>query len=157
MCTCCQNTTGCGCRNRCGCGSWRNGCGGWSNGCCGSVYNGCATVYNGGNGRTTWCGTSVANTSASSACASVASAYASGGTSVQSCARYISFPVSGTAYVPTSAITFCPNVFASSQNEANANSTSSSGCGCFGRCGGAAAISNYFQDYYARQYGLNDD
>ena len=171
MCTCCQNTTGCGCRNRCGCFGWRSGC--WSaynacgtaynsgcgtaynSGCgtaynngCGNMCNGCATVYNGGNGRNAFCGATAANVSSASVSACNVS-------NVPSCARYMSFPVSGTAYVPTSAITFCPNLL-TAQNGVGSTSTGGTGCGCFGRCGGAAAISNYFQDYYNRQYGLDD-
>ena len=73
--------------------------------------------------------------------------------------QYVSFPVMGTAYVPTSAIRFVPNCGWVGALSANA-STSSTSTGCnscgFGRCGGAAAYANYNEDYYARQYGLNN-
>lgn len=75
--------------------------------------------------------------------------------------RYIQFPISGTAVVPVSAIQFYPTswghsggCFGTQTNNAS-NGGCSNGCG-FGRCGGSAAIANYFEDYYARQYGLND-
>lgn len=73
--------------------------------------------------------------------------------------RYITFPVSGTAVVPVSSICFYPTSWGNGNGNAQSGNTSSnSGCNCcgFGRCGSQAAISNYYQDYYARQYGLND-
>ena len=83
------------------------------------------------------------------------------------CRRYISFPVSGTAYVPVSAMYFYPNSLGTNGNtngngvtsgNSNGNSNGNNGCGCcgFGRCGGTRAFFNYNEDYYARQYGLND-
>ncbi len=75
--------------------------------------------------------------------------------------RYISFPISGTAVVPTSSIYFYPTTWGNSggcfgtQTNNASNGGCSNGCG-FGGCGGSAAIANYFEDYYARQYGLND-
>ena len=82
------------------------------------------------------------------------------------CSRYITFPVSGTAYVPTSAIYFCANSVGATGT--NNGSTTNGGCsgvngGCgvnccgFGRCGGLRAYSNYNDAYYARQYGLDND
>lgn len=74
--------------------------------------------------------------------------------------RYITFPISGTAVVPTSSIYFYPTAWGNSgyfggQTSNVSNGGCANGCG-FGRCGGAAAIANFNEDYYARQYGLND-
>ena len=103
---------------------------------------------------------SVGNVTTSSSCCYY------GASCYNACAnRCISFPVSGTAYVPVSAIRFIPNgcwnvqVGTGAISNGSSVGTSggvSSGCGCFGRCGGAVAMANYNQDYYARQYGLND-
>ena len=129
-------------RNKIMC-TWYQGCGN----CSCKHRCGCAQTYGNGCGqaRTGGCfGQSVANTTFF-------------GGSYNGCSRYVSFPISGTAYVPTSAIYFCPNVLGTAQNgTGNASNGSSGGGCCFGRCGGAAAISNYYEDYYARQYGLND-
>ena len=138
MCTCFQNRMNSGCWNGCG-GQYgcrnQNYCNrGCNNGCgyiCGGTTVGVTT------NTTTQTTQGVGNT----------------------CCRYITFPVSGTAYVPTSAIYFCPNTLGVAQTGTNTtnngNGTGGNCCG-FGRCGGAAAINNYFEDYYARQYGLND-
>lgn len=94
---------------------------------------------------------------------------AQGATAISGCnglQRYITFPVNGTAYVPVSAIRFVPNsLFGNTSNTNatgclnaanNANGTSGGNCCGFGRCGSNAAITNFYEDYYARQYGLND-
>ncbi|MBQ2740716.1 MAG: hypothetical protein IJF39_03740 [Clostridia bacterium] len=132
MCTCCQN--------------WTNGVGVNSitvSGCNnGSARMGCArTGYGCVQNRSVACG---CNCGCHHGCGS----------------RYISFPISGTAVVPTSSIYFYPTSWGNSgcfggQTNNASNGGCSNGCG-FGRCGGAAAIANYYEDYYARQYGLND-
>lgn len=137
MCTWCQGCGNYSCRNRSGCG------------CCGSCSNanvGCANLRN----VNVSCGVqSTSNANSSCGCGS--------------CRRYVSFPVSGTAYVPTSAIYFCPNTLGTAQTGTSTSSGNSCGngsstnCCGFGRCGGAAAISSFYEDYYARQYGLNDN
>ena len=79
--------------------------------------------------------------------------------------RYITFPISGRAVVPVSAICFYPTSWGNTNGccgwgtTANTNTTTTNGngnCCGFGRCGSAAAIANFNEDYYARQYGLND-
>ena len=154
MCTCYQNATGFGCRNRCGCcgNGYNASCANGYNSSCGSGLNsGCGSVW-GGCARNSLCG-SVATVSGNAVSTSNC-----GRMSTQCCNRYVSFPVSGTAYVPTSAIQFCPNALGVGNAGANAqtNTGGGSACGCFGRCGGATAFSNFNQDYYARQYGLDD-
>ena len=131
MCTCCQSQN-------------------FRNNSCGSGYGSCR--QSGCNG----CGQNYCNRVWSTQCGAVATStsFSNG------CSRYIGFPVSGTAYVPTSAIYFCPSTTSSQNGTTSNNNGSSSSCGCnccgFGRCGGAAAIANYYEDYYARQYGLNN-
>ena len=133
MCTCCQNYTGAVQSNGCSCNS--NRCG----------FNRCGygvaaqTTVSGG----TFCG--------------------------NCCVRYVSFPVSGTAVVPVNAIRFYPTWGTGANSVDNGNScgcfwsrgannqaNASSNCCGFGRCGGSAAIANYYEDYYNRQYGLNN-
>jgi len=135
MCTFYQNAR-CGARNACGrCNCYQNTCG-------------CTT---GTVGNTCGCTGTVGNTN--------------GNLIGTGCCRYLSFPVSGTAYVPTSAVYFCANYVGANGNangNINGNTNGNTGgigggnCCGFGRCGGARAISNYYEDYYARQYGLND-
>ena len=145
MCACYQNTrNSCWQNTCCGCNTGRNGCGQNVRTTCG--YNGCG-----------WLTTTNENTVTTNTC---------GWNTCGSCNRYITFPVNGTAYVPTSAIYFYPNSFGSgTTNNGNGtaqNGNNGTGCtngfGCcgFGRCGGARAFANYNDDYYARQYGLND-
>ena len=144
MCTCYQNMS-----CSCGCNNGRSGCG---RSTCSN--NGCLTNT---------------NTVTTNGCGWNTCGWNTWGWNTCGCNRYVSFPVSGTAYVPTSAIHFCPNSLTG--NTTNGNTTSNNnngtttnnggtcgcGCGCgFGRCGGARAISNYYEDYYARQYGLNN-
>ena len=144
MCTCCQNwtnrvgvnsssTSGCG-YTQSRCGYTQSGCGYTQSRCGGCVQNRCGQSgcrWGCYNGFYNGCGN-----------------------------RYISFPVSGTAVVPTSSIYFYPTAWGTSGGCFGTQTTNASGgCytnGCFGRCGGAAAIANYYEDYYARQYGLND-
>jgi hypothetical protein len=147
MCTFFQNSR-CGTRNGCGrCNCHQNTCGCTTNtvgNTCGCTTNtvgntcGCTT---GTFGNTNW---NLTNTAVGTGCC-----------------RYLSFPVSGTAYVPTSAVYFCANYVGTNGNtvgNTNGNAVGTGGGNCcgFGRCGGARAISNYYEDYYARQYGLND-
>ena len=128
MSTCCQNYTGAVQSNGCSCNSNR----------CGYGVAAQTTVSGG-----TFCG--------------------------NCCVRYVSFPVSGTAVVPVNAIRFYPTWDASANNGdsghscgcfwlrgANNQANASSNCCGFGRCGGSAAIANYYEDYYNRQYGLNN-
>ncbi|MBE7093818.1 MAG: hypothetical protein E7367_03915 [Clostridiales bacterium] len=129
MCTFCQNSA----RNyggAYGCQARSCGCQARSCGCC--CYNN--TASNGTN----------VNTGVSNSCCGC---------------QYVTFPVTGTAYVPTSAIRFVPNCGWLGNLSGN-TSTGSTSSGCnscgFGRCGGAAAYANYNEDYYARQYGLNN-
>ena len=141
MCTCCHNWTntantvntavnGCG-ANRC-----YNGCTNVTqvqNGC----YHGCANVTQVQNG-----------------------CYGCG----RENRRYITFPISGRAVVPVSAICFYPTTWGTTNGyclygnttPTTGTATSNGNCCGFGRCGGAAAIANFNEDYYARQYGLND-
>ena len=152
MCTCCQNwtnrvgvnsssTSGCG-YTQSRCGYTQSGCGYTQSRCGGCVQNRCGQSYcqNGCNSGCQWgCNHSWYNGFGN---------------------RYISFPISGTAVVPTSSIYFYPTSWSNSgcfggQTNSASNGTCSNSCG-FGRCGGAAAIANYYEDYYARQYGLND-
>ena len=133
MCTCYQNSMNTSAR-----GCQRSTCGG----CNGGWWNGTTMVVGGSTGGGCWNGC------------------------YNGCYRYISFPVSGTAYVPVSAIRFVPNyLYANTANANttpctnganNANGTVGGNCCGFGRCGGNAAIANFYEDYYARQYGLND-
>ena len=134
MCTCCQNWTniigGVNTQTTCNNGLQRTGCGGRA-GCGGRLGGG--VVNNGG------CGGFVNN----------GCYYGCG-------RRYIQFPISGTAVVPVSAIQFYPTAWGNVNGCATTQTdTTANGCG-FGGCGGATAIANYYQDYYARQYGLND-
>ena len=130
MCTCCQNWAnriGLNSVVNSGCGYTQSRCGGWTQSRC---QNGCQCGCN--HGWYNGCGN-----------------------------RYISFPISGTAVVPTSSIYFYPTSWGNSGGCFGAQTTNNSGScvagsGCFGRCGGSAAIANYYEDYYARQYGLND-
>ena len=153
MCTCCQNwtnrvgvnssvTSGCG-YTQSGCGYTQSRCGGcMQNRCGGCVQSRC------GGCMQNRCGQSGYLWGCNSGC------YNGCGN------RYISFPISGTAVVPTSSIYFYPTSWGTSGGCFGTQTTNTSGgCytnGCFGRCGGAAAIANYYEDYYARQYGLND-
>lgn len=134
MYNCYQNTRNSSCGNRCGgcCGQntcWRNTCG----------WNTVGTVTN-----------TNENTVTTNGCFNFGCHQ-----------RYLSFPVSGTAYVPTSAIYFCANSFGTTctnngNTTTNGNNGGCGGCCGFGRCGGVRAYANFNDDYYARQYGLND-
>ena len=151
MCACYQNT-----RNSC----WQNNCCGYCNGrigCGQNVRTTCGRTTCGCNGCG-WLTTTNENTVTTNGC---------GWNTCGWYNRYITFPVSGTAYVPTSAIYFYPNTVGTgtttgnngnTTSNGNNNGTNGCGCGCcgFGRCGGARAFANYNDDYYARQYGLND-
>ena len=149
MCTCCQG--------------WRNG---------GSTTNGIATTdcYNGAArtgcvGTRTGCGYCGDNSvcvGGYNTCGTARMGCACGNGCQQSyCGRYISFPMSGTGVVPVSSIYFYPTSWGNSCGYLGGQTNNASNGGCanscgFGRCGGAAAIANYYEDYYARQYGLND-
>ena len=138
MCTCCQNWTnrvGVNSSVTSGCGYTQSGCG-YTQSRCG----GCAQSR---------CGQIACQNNWQSAC------YNGCGN------RYISFPISGTAVVPTSSINFYPTSWGNSSGCLGAQTTTSSGgcyanSGCFGRCSSRTAVASCYEDYYARQYGLND-
>lgn len=146
MCTCYQNwanRVGVNSVVNSGCGYTQSRCGYTQSRCGGCVQNRCGQSYcqNGCNSGCQW----GCNHSWYNGCGN----------------RYISFPISGTAVVPTSSIYFYPTSWGTSGGCFGTQTTNSSGgcaanSGCFGRCGGSAAIANYYEDYYARQYGLND-
>lgn len=157
MYTCFQNTRNSSCGNRCG-GCCQNTCGqNYTRNTCHHSY----CLQN----RCDWGLGGLSNTNGgfvNTNCNTVNTNCNTVNTNgVGFCPRYLTFPVSGTAYVPTSAIYFCANSVGTT-GTSNGSVNTNGGCGgthcCgFGRCGGLRAYSNYNDAYYARQYGLDED